>query len=118
MVTSQGKVLLAALPPEAALKVLAEPSRSGLSENDRMPDSRVLELLATVREQGWALADEELAPGGPFHLGRSDGRGRCGARVHECDCPCPADQYRKARQRIPASAPERRPGDQRGLARW
>lgn len=63
MVTSQGKVLLAALPPETALEVLAEPSRSGLPVRARIPDSQVLELLAGVREQGWALADEELAPG-------------------------------------------------------
>lgn len=63
MVTSQGKVLLAALPPETALRVLTEPSRSGLPERKKIPDSRVLELLAEVREQGWALADEELAPG-------------------------------------------------------
>jgi IclR family pca regulon transcriptional regulator len=76
MVTSQGKVLLAALPPEAALKVLAEPSRSGLSEKDRTPDSRVLELLDTVREQGWALADEELAPGvRSISVGVADGEG-------------------------------------------
>lgn len=63
MVTSQGKVLLAALPPEAALKVLSEPSRSRLPDREPLPDRRVLEILAEVRKQGWALADEELAPG-------------------------------------------------------
>jgi IclR family pca regulon transcriptional regulator len=63
MLTSQGKVLLAGLPPEAALKVLAEPSRSRLPERARLPDSRILEILDDVRERGWALADEELAPG-------------------------------------------------------
>lgn len=62
LVTSQGKVLLAALPAETVLRVLAEPSRSGLPE-PRLPDNRVLEAIVQVREQGWALADEELAPG-------------------------------------------------------
>ncbi|MEN3344035.1 MAG: IclR family transcriptional regulator, pca regulon regulatory protein [Arthrobacter sp.] len=76
MVTSQGKVLLAALPPEAALKVLAEPSRSGLPEREKMPDGRILELLAAVREQGWALANEELAPGvRSISVGVADGQG-------------------------------------------
>ena len=61
-VTSQGKILLAALPPEEALAVLAEPSRSGLPDKP-MSDAHVLQMLGRVREQGWALADEELAPG-------------------------------------------------------
>ncbi|MEE9095786.1 IclR family transcriptional regulator domain-containing protein [Pseudarthrobacter phenanthrenivorans] len=63
MRTSQGKVLLAALPPEEALKVLAQPSRSGLPETGEMEPGRVLTILDEVRTQGWALADEELAPG-------------------------------------------------------
>ncbi|MGW5231581.1 IclR family transcriptional regulator domain-containing protein [Streptomyces nodosus] len=61
--TSQGKVLLAALEPGRLEEVLAEPSRSGLppfAPND--PDN-VAEELMTVRARGWALADEELAPG-------------------------------------------------------
>ena len=36
----------------------------------------MLELLATVREQGWALADEELAPGvRSISVGVTDGEG-------------------------------------------
>lgn len=62
LVTSQGKVLLAALPPEAALEILTEPSRSGLPVRE-VPERQVLDILADVREKGWALADEELAPG-------------------------------------------------------
>jgi IclR family transcriptional regulator, pca regulon regulatory protein len=62
MRTSQGKVLLAALPPEEALEVLSQPSRSGLPTAG-VDSGRVLEILDQVREQGWALADEELAPG-------------------------------------------------------
>lgn len=61
--TSQGKVLLAALEPAALAEVLAEPSRSGLAPTpDRDPAEIDAELRA-VRARGWAVADEELAPG-------------------------------------------------------
>ena len=61
--TSLGKVLLAALGPEGAEAVLAEPSRSGLTPLWR-PDRAEREAeLREVRARGWALADEELAPG-------------------------------------------------------
>lgn len=63
MRTSQGKVLLAALSPDRALEILSQPSRSGLPPANDMDSGRILEILDQVREQGWALADEELAPG-------------------------------------------------------
>lgn len=63
MRTSQGKILLAALPREEALNVLAQPSRSSLPEARQMHQADVLKVLDEVRTQGWALADEELAPG-------------------------------------------------------
>lgn len=62
MVTSQGKVLLAAMTDEDALAVLAETSRSGLTIPTRT-DAEVLRILDDTRRQGWAVADEELAPG-------------------------------------------------------
>jgi IclR family transcriptional regulator, pca regulon regulatory protein len=60
--TSQGKVLLAGLPPEELAPTLAQPSRSGLPRSLRSREA-LEEELQQVRARGWALADEELAPG-------------------------------------------------------
>ncbi len=61
--TSQGKVLLAWLDQDRLDAALAEPSRSGLPRFlPREPDDVARELM-TVRARGWALADEDLAPG-------------------------------------------------------
>jgi IclR family transcriptional regulator, pca regulon regulatory protein len=61
--TSLGKVLLAALPPEEAGRALAEPSRSGIPPRFQHSDRQRAEVLRDVRARGWALTDEELAPG-------------------------------------------------------
>jgi IclR family transcriptional regulator, pca regulon regulatory protein len=61
--TSQGKVLLAALDPAALDAVLATPSRSGLVPHVERDRAALDDELARVRARGWALADEELAPG-------------------------------------------------------
>src|SRR3569833_239996 len=61
--TSQGKVLLAALPPDALHEVLAQPSRAGLPPFLPRDVAALEEALIAVRARGWALADEELAPG-------------------------------------------------------
>ncbi len=61
--TSQGKVLLAALGPGELEAVLAAPSRSGLPPYPGRPRAELAAELAQVRARGWALADEELAPG-------------------------------------------------------
>jgi IclR family transcriptional regulator, pca regulon regulatory protein len=63
MQTSLGKVLLAALPPEEAERVLAEPSRSGIVPRWQPDAGQRAAELRDVRARGWALADEELAPG-------------------------------------------------------
>jgi IclR family transcriptional regulator, pca regulon regulatory protein len=61
--TSQGKVLLADLSADDVAAVLREPSRSGLPPFPARRPADIKKELMTVRAQGWALADEELAPG-------------------------------------------------------
>jgi IclR family pca regulon transcriptional regulator len=63
MQTSLGKVLLAALPPEEAERVLAEPSRSGITPRAVPGTEERSAILREVRARGWALTDEELAAG-------------------------------------------------------
>src|ERR687889_71419 len=61
--TSQGKVLLAALTPDELAETLAQPSRSGLPRYIGRAPEALPDELQQVRARGWALADEELAPG-------------------------------------------------------
>src|SRR4051812_14481763 len=61
--TSQGKVLLAALPPDELEATLAEPSRAGLPPYIGRAREQLRAELTEVRARGWAVADEELAPG-------------------------------------------------------
>ncbi|GAA4512615.1 MULTISPECIES: IclR family transcriptional regulator domain-containing protein [Nonomuraea] len=61
--TSLGKVLLAALPPAEVERVLAEPSRSGITPRWRPGREERESALRAVRAKGWALTDEELALG-------------------------------------------------------
>ena len=61
--TSQGKVLLAALDPVSLAAVLALPSRSGLPRFLPRDPQTFGRELRVVRARGWAVADEELAPG-------------------------------------------------------
>jgi IclR family pca regulon transcriptional regulator len=63
MPTSLGKVLLAALPPEAAEQVLAEPSRSGITARWQPGPAERAAELREVRARGWSLTDEQLAGG-------------------------------------------------------
>ncbi|MFY1691745.1 IclR family transcriptional regulator domain-containing protein [Plantactinospora sp. WMMB782] len=62
-VTSQGKVLLAALDPETLTATLAQPSRSGVEPRIRHTRAALDAALREVRARGWALADDELASG-------------------------------------------------------
>lgn len=59
--TSQGKVLLAWKDQGEVDDILALPTRSGLAPEPAVEDFQ--QHLAQVREQGYAYADEELAPG-------------------------------------------------------
>jgi IclR family pca regulon transcriptional regulator len=61
--TSQGKVLLAALSANELGEVLKIPSRSGLPRFIGKSREDLDHELTQVRARGWALADEELAPG-------------------------------------------------------
>ncbi|SFF84418.1 IclR family transcriptional regulator domain-containing protein [Blastococcus tunisiensis] len=61
--TSQGKVLLAALAPDELAATLAVPSRAGLPAYIGRSADQLQAELTEVRARGWALADEELAPG-------------------------------------------------------
>jgi IclR family pca regulon transcriptional regulator len=61
--TSQGKVLLAALPPDELAATLQVPSRAGLPPYLGRSAEQLADELTEVRARGWALADEELAPG-------------------------------------------------------
>jgi IclR family pca regulon transcriptional regulator len=63
MQTSLGKVLLAALPPGQVERVLAEPSRSGITARWQPARAEREAALREVRARGWALTDEQLAPG-------------------------------------------------------
>jgi IclR family transcriptional regulator, pca regulon regulatory protein len=61
--TSQGKVLLAALSPAELDAALGTPSRAGLPPYIGRSPEQLRDELTEVRARGWALADEELAPG-------------------------------------------------------
>src|SRR6266566_8561425 len=63
MQTSLGKVLLAGLPPEAAERVLAEPSRSPVTARWHPAPAERAAALREVRARGWSLTDEQLAAG-------------------------------------------------------
>jgi IclR family pca regulon transcriptional regulator len=81
--TSMGKVLLAALPPAAVVQVLAEASRSGINARWQPTPAELETSLREVRAKGWALADQDLAPGiRSVAAGVRDGEGRVVAAVN------------------------------------
>ncbi len=61
--TSLGKVLLASLPHDELERVLAEPSRSGITPRWNPDAAERDRALCEVQTRGWALTDEQLAPG-------------------------------------------------------
>ena len=63
MATSLGKVLLAALAPDELERTLAQPTRSGLVACWQPADAERDAVLREVRARGWAVTDQQLAPG-------------------------------------------------------
>lgn len=61
--TSLGKVLLAALPGDELDAALATPSRSGLTPSWQPGRDEIDAALREVRAKGWAVTDQQLAPG-------------------------------------------------------
>ena len=62
-ITSQGKVLLADLDEADLDETLSMESRCDVVKWQLSTSPKIKEELALVRTRGWALADEELAPG-------------------------------------------------------
>jgi IclR family transcriptional regulator, pca regulon regulatory protein len=83
MQTSLGKVLLAALPLAEAERILAEPSRSGITTPWQPDAAERAAALREVRARGWALTDEQLAPGiRSVAVPLRDGEGRVIAAIN------------------------------------
>ena len=117
MPTSLGKVLLAALPPGEAERVLAEPSRSGITPRWQPDAAERAAALREVRARGWSLTDEQLAAGirsvaAPLRDG--DGRviAALNVTVHAAETPVEV-----LTGRVPAAAAADRRRDQRRLGR-
>ena len=90
--TSQGKVLLAALPPDQLETTLAQPSRAGLPPYIGRSAEQLAAELTEIRARGWALADEELAPGVrsvavPVRDGTGAVRAAVNVTVHAAETP-------------------------------
>lgn len=61
--TAAGRVLLAALPPQEARQVLLQSKRAALTEHTITDVDKLLTELTAVRNNGYALIDEELQLG-------------------------------------------------------
>ncbi len=90
--TSQGKVLLAALGPDDLAATLDQPSRAGLPSYIGRSAEQLADELTQVRARGWALADEELAPGvrsvaAPVRDGTGTVRAAMNVTVHAAETP-------------------------------
>jgi IclR family pca regulon transcriptional regulator len=81
--TSMGKVLLAALEPAELTRVLADPTRSGITARWSPDRDELDRALREVRARGWALADQDLAAGiRSVATGVRDGDGRVVAAIN------------------------------------
>jgi IclR family pca regulon transcriptional regulator len=81
--TSMGKVLLASLSPADLDHALTVTSRSGVTPRWTPDRDELDQSLREVRARGWALADEDLAPGiRSVATGVRDGHGRVVAAIN------------------------------------
>jgi DNA-binding IclR family transcriptional regulator len=103
MQTSLGKVLLAAMPLAEAERVLAEPSRSGITPRV-LPTAE--ERAATLRQIRARLGADRRGTRrrDPVRGGAAAGRGRPGDRLPERQHPCRGDSGRGADRAVPAVA--------------
>lgn len=62
MVTSQGRALLSAMDRGSVHERLSEPTRSGLAAKV-FSTEQIDKILDETAQRGWALADQDLAPG-------------------------------------------------------
>lgn len=91
MVTSQGRALLSAMDRAAVHDRLAEPSRSGLPAKSYTTE-QIDQILDQTARRGWALADQDLAPGVrsiavPVRDGRGVARAAMNITVHAAETP-------------------------------
>lgn len=61
--TSMGRVMLAALPPEQARDWLMKSQRTALTEYTVTDIEKLMDILARVRREGYAINDQELELG-------------------------------------------------------
>src|SRR5919112_116862 len=81
--TSMGKVLLAAQDPDDLDRLIAAPGRSGIVPRRRPTADELARELREVRARGWALADQDLAPGiRSIATGIRDGDGQVVAAIN------------------------------------
>lgn len=90
--TSLGKILLAALEPAEVAAVLAEPTRSGLTPVWQPDATERDAVLRDVRARGWALTDQQLAPGirsvaAPLRDGAGRVVGALNVNTHAAETP-------------------------------
>jgi IclR family pca regulon transcriptional regulator len=83
MATSMGKVLLAAQNFNDLDFLWEEPSRSGITPRWQPTPNELYRELREVRARGWALADQDLAPGiRSIATGIRDGEGQIVAAIN------------------------------------
>jgi len=61
--TSMGRVLLAALPPDELRALMARREQRAFTRHTLTGDDALYAEIARVREQGWALLNQELEEG-------------------------------------------------------